>query len=102
MNHGFFNCSNKIWIFWTAKVDVTIIQDKEQHVLISAKHLNHSAIFLIVVYAKYNEESRRELWQDLKNTSNNIQGAWGVIGDFNVITFSEEKRVVEATKWRKS
>lgn len=39
---------------------------------------------------------------DMKNTSNNIQGAWGVIGDFNVITFSEEKRVVEATKWRKS
>ncbi|OIT03867.1 hypothetical protein A4A49_51456 [Nicotiana attenuata] len=93
MNHGCFNCSNKIWIFWIAEVDVTIIQDKEQHVLISAKHLNHPAIFLTIVYAKCNEESRRELWQDLKNTSNNIQGAWGVIRDFNVITSSEEKKV---------
>ncbi|KAH0731470.1 hypothetical protein KY290_002476 [Solanum tuberosum] len=92
MDHSYCNCSNKIWILWTAEVDITILQDKEQHVLIKATHLNNQPIFLTVVYAKCTEDLRRELWNDLREMANNIQGIWGAIGDFNVITSIEEKK----------
>ncbi|OIT01199.1 hypothetical protein A4A49_10719 [Nicotiana attenuata] len=92
IHQGFYNCSNKIWIFWTNEVDVTIIQDKEKHVLIKASYNSNPPIHMTVVYAKCTEEQRRELWQDMKEMDNNIQGPWGSIADFNVITSSEEKK----------
>lgn len=61
--------------------------------MISATYLNNPRIHLTIVYAKCTEEQRRTLWQDLINMASNIQGAWSAIGDYNVITSGEEKRV---------
>lgn len=60
MDHSYCNCSNKIWILRTVEVDITIIQDKERHVLIKATHLNNQPIFLTVVYVKCTEELIRQ------------------------------------------
>ncbi|KAG5575819.1 hypothetical protein H5410_055953 [Solanum commersonii] len=74
MDHSYCNCSNKIWIIWTVEMDITIFQDKKQHVLIKATHLNNQPIFLTIVYAKCTKNHRRELCNDLKEMANNIQG----------------------------
>lgn len=68
-------------------------KDRKQHVLTSATYHNNSRIHLTIVYAKCTEEQRRELWQDLINMASNIQGSWGAIGDYNVKTSGEEKKV---------
>ncbi|XP_070052092.1 uncharacterized protein LOC142178801 [Nicotiana tabacum] len=91
MEKAYFNCSNKVWIFWTNDINITILQDKEQHVHIKAEHNNCPSFLLMIVYAKCTEELRRELWSDSKNLASTIKEPWGVIGDFNVITNREEK-----------
>ena len=55
-------------------------------------HLNNQLIFLIVVYAKCTKDLRRELWNDLRKMVNNIQGIWGSMRNFNVITFTDDKK----------
>ncbi|XP_070017658.1 uncharacterized protein LOC142172585 [Nicotiana tabacum] len=91
MEKAYFNCSKKVWLFWTNAINIAILQDKEQHVHIKAEHNNCPSFLLTIVYAKYTEEVRRELWSDLRNLASTIQEPWGVIGDFNVITNREEK-----------
>lgn len=88
----FYNCYNKIWIFWSIGYQLDIIEDKEQHVLIHITYLHEPVDFhLFMVYAKCEEALRISLWDDLRDISGRITGPWGVVGDFNVITCSDEK-----------
>lgn len=102
MQNGFFNCSNKIWLFWSSDIDMDIIKDGEQQVLIRVGRTNEVPIFLTIVYAKCTEALRNDLWNDLRDTASAITGPWGVIGDFNVIISSEEKKEVEIIRWKKA
>lgn len=86
MRHGYYNCSNKIWILWSNLVTVTIISDN-----IKIHTQNDPPFLLTVVYAKCTEALRMELWDDIRSLTNNCLDPWGVIGDFNVIMGSEEK-----------
>lgn len=87
------NCSNKIWIFWSGEYVVEVIEDKEQQMLLHISILSRTTpLFRTVVYAKCDESMREELWEELRSTANRISGPWGVVGDFNVITYEEEKR----------
>ncbi|OIT24755.1 hypothetical protein A4A49_28383 [Nicotiana attenuata] len=49
------------------------------------------SFFVTVVYAKCDEQLRNILWDDLRATASSINGPWGVVGDFNVISSGEEK-----------
>ncbi|XP_060170788.1 uncharacterized protein LOC132601740 [Lycium barbarum] len=90
---AFSNCSNKIWVLWNPDFTIDILEDKDQQVLLKLLYLNNPNIFYItVVYGKCDEALRMELWDDLRNTAERIQGPWGVVGDFNVITCCEEKQ----------
>ncbi|KAG5592791.1 hypothetical protein H5410_043305 [Solanum commersonii] len=90
--HCAHNISNKIWIFWNNDHQIDILKDKDQHMLLHISKVQPIISFHIsVVYAKCDEELRRELWDDLRDIANNVNGPWGVIGDFNVITKAEEK-----------
>lgn len=102
MQNGFFNCSNKIWLFSSSDIDMDIIKDGEQQVLIRVGRTNEVPIFLTIVYAKCIEALRNDLWNDLRDTASAITGPWGVIGDFNVIISSEEKKEVEIIRWKKA
>ncbi|WMV19732.1 hypothetical protein MTR67_013117, partial [Solanum verrucosum] len=86
MRHGYYNCSNKIWILWSNLVTVTIISDN-----IKIHTQNDPPFLFTVVYAKCTEALRMELWDDIRSLANNCLDPWGVIGDFNVIMGSEEK-----------
>ncbi|KAG5599845.1 hypothetical protein H5410_031215 [Solanum commersonii] len=79
-------------IFWSTSYQLDIIEDKEQHVLIHITHLHEPVDFhLSLVYVKCEEAFRIPLWDDLRDISGRITGPWGVVGDFNVITCSDEK-----------
>jgi len=90
--HCAHNISNKIWIFWGDDYQLDILEDKEQHMLIHISQPHRlSSFHLTIVYAKCEETLRRELWDNLRATANNINGLWGVVSDFNIITKPEEK-----------
>ncbi|XP_070049720.1 uncharacterized protein [Nicotiana tomentosiformis] len=38
------------------------------------------------------EDTEQQLWEELRGIASRIQGAWGVVGDFNVITGCTEKK----------
>lgn len=88
----FHNCSNKIWILWSNDYVLDIIEDREQHVLVHISDFQRPiSFFVTVVYTKCDEQLRNILWDDLIETTSSISGPWGVVGDFNVISSTEEK-----------
>lgn len=92
MQGSYANVNNKIWFFWTNDFNINILHDTTQHVTCYANHVNIGAKFhLTLVYAKCRTFLRRTLWEDLVSVSNNIQGPWSIMGDFNVIAKVEEK-----------
>ncbi|XP_070057376.1 uncharacterized protein [Nicotiana tomentosiformis] len=91
--HNFFNCNNKIWLFWDDNHVVNILEKSEQQVTCSISYqLGSEPVFLTVIYAKCKAHQRLQLWEELRSIANRIQGSWGVVGDFNVIIDIEEKR----------
>lgn len=48
--------------------------------------------FFTPVYASPNENTRRELWHELKEVGDNMNGAWLVAGDMNNVAFGYEKK----------
>ncbi|TMX01065.1 hypothetical protein EJD97_025277, partial [Solanum chilense] len=56
-----------------------------------AKHVEHNEKFIFsLLYAKCKEHLRRPLWERLYHISN-MGSPWCTIGDFNVITSTDEK-----------
>lgn len=93
MHHCFYNCNNKIWLFWTSDIQLDILEEAEQYVTCKVTvPLNPAPIHITIVYAKCTREERRHLWDDLRNWKQIIQGPWGVMGDFNVILEAKEKK----------
>ncbi|XP_058741550.1 uncharacterized protein LOC131613927 [Vicia villosa] len=77
----------RIWLAWNPNIwSITPIEKTEQlvhsDVYTNAGTLSHH---LTIVYAHNQINNRRSLWQDLSRISNNIQGPWMVVGDFNNI-----------------
>lgn len=90
--HCAHNIPNKIWIFCGDDYQLDILEDKEQHMLIHISQAHRLISFhLIIVYAKREETLKRELRDNLRTTTNNINGPCGVVGDFNVIIEPQEK-----------
>ncbi|XP_075091897.1 uncharacterized protein LOC142172039 [Nicotiana tabacum] len=54
--------------------------------------MSSTPLYLTVVYAKCKVHLRLQLWKELRGVASRIQGAWGVVGDFNVITDCTEKK----------
>lgn len=102
MKEAFYNCFNKIWLMWTNDINITILQDKEQHVHIKVDHNSCSSFDLSVVYAKCSEVLRRELWDDLITMAANIHDPWGVIAILTLFLPKRKKLEVDLTGWRKA
>ncbi|KAG5616052.1 hypothetical protein H5410_015876 [Solanum commersonii] len=68
-----------------------VLEMHDQHITCSMKHVEHKEKFLVsCIYAKCKEQLRRPLWDRLLHFSN-MDIPWCTIGDFNVITSTEEK-----------
>ncbi|XP_062088346.1 uncharacterized protein LOC133794920 [Humulus lupulus] len=57
------------------------------------------AWFSITIVYGFNEDNKRkQLWEDLKEVSAQVQGPWLLVGDFNDILFSKERVGRRSTK----
>ncbi|KAH0773495.1 hypothetical protein KY290_010632 [Solanum tuberosum] len=92
MDKAFFNKNGKIWIFWNEDMDCHIIEAEDQHITCSLEHIEVKDKFMIsFIYAKCKDHIMRPLWDKLLQFSTN-NTPWCTIGDFNVMTSTEEKQ----------
>ncbi|XP_070045848.1 uncharacterized protein [Nicotiana tomentosiformis] len=89
----FSNCANKIWIFWSSDYVIEILEDREQHVLLRISNsVGTQPFYISAVYAKCDETLRCRLWEEFRDVASWVNGPWGVVGDFNVVSCEEEKK----------
>lgn len=84
------NCNSQIWVFWNAPIDCRVIEETDQHVACSIDW-EGTKILVSSVYAKCDAGLREELWDNLKDISQNYNLSWYIVGDFNCITDPDEK-----------
>nr|XP_016513341.1 PREDICTED: uncharacterized protein LOC107830328 [Nicotiana tabacum] len=86
------NVSNKIWAFIDAVFEVTVMYNMVQQLSLRLFHTeSHVEFVLTLIYAKCDAIERIELWDSLYEMARNMDQAWLVGGDFNVIWDEEEK-----------
>ncbi|XP_010324843.1 uncharacterized protein [Solanum lycopersicum] len=91
MDYSYSNSNNKIWIFWSDKVKCQIVDMDQQHISCEVIHEHCSDNFHITyVYAKCKEYLRKPLRDGMLKWSTTVK-PWCIIGDFNVITSTQEK-----------
>ncbi|KAG5582631.1 hypothetical protein H5410_053258 [Solanum commersonii] len=87
------NSNNKIWTFWSNDFEVKVQDNSQQQVTFQVCHKDTNVMYhLTNVYAKCRTTLRKELWTELVTISNRLNGPWAVVGDFNVISDSTEKK----------
>ncbi|XP_015167940.1 uncharacterized protein [Solanum tuberosum] len=79
------NENNLYSVHITLATEGTSLADKD------CSMVERTNFHISLVYAKYRTNMRRDLWEDLVSISNNIQGPWSIVEDFNVIAEVEEK-----------
>lgn len=83
--------STRIWVGWSPDIKVEIVSSSDQHV--HCRTSNGSVVMMITIYYGCNSASdRKRLWDSLLHCSNNVNLPWIVLGDFNIIRWSYEKR----------
>ncbi|WMV50120.1 hypothetical protein MTR67_043505 [Solanum verrucosum] len=91
MDNATCNHNGKIWLFWTNDIEGEVLEIHDHHITCSMKHVEHKEKFVVsCIYVKCREQLRRPLSDILLHFSN-MDIPWCTIGDFNVITFIEEK-----------
>ncbi|KAK4707383.1 hypothetical protein R3W88_033072 [Solanum pinnatisectum] len=91
MDHAVSNPNGKIWLLWSNDITGNIHENGEQHFTCEFKHSDLNESFMVsFIYAKCKEHMRRPLWDKLLHFANR-DIPWCTIGDFNVITNTEEK-----------
>ncbi|KAH0709402.1 hypothetical protein KY284_010829 [Solanum tuberosum] len=91
MEQAYCNNNGKIWLFWNSDMKCNILEVEDQHITCELNHVECNAKFLVTfIYAKCKEHLRRPLWDKLIHYSNKEE-PWCIIGDFNVITSTDEK-----------
>ena len=91
MNKGYCNPNNKIWIFWSTEVTCNILESDQQQVTCEISYEGYSEKFLMTyVYAKCKDSLRKPLWDSMLRWSTTVY-PWCILGDFNVISSTQEK-----------
>ncbi|XP_059310998.1 uncharacterized protein LOC132062440 [Lycium ferocissimum] len=86
------NYNGKIWFVVNENVDVHVVSDTEQDItlkLFLQEHNKH--MITTLVYAKYDDHERLQLWDSIYHLSAIIDIPWMVGGDFNVVLNEEDK-----------
>ncbi|KAK4729629.1 hypothetical protein R3W88_022617 [Solanum pinnatisectum] len=93
MDHAASNINGKIWLFWNNDVTCNVLETDEQQMTCEINHIEAPGnYFMTFVYAKCKDYLRKPLWDrllHLADTRNDIP--WCTVGDYNVITDTEEK-----------
>ncbi|KAG5615000.1 hypothetical protein H5410_014824 [Solanum commersonii] len=93
MDHAVSNTNGKIWLFWTNEITCSVFEADEQQISCELTHTEVPETYIkTFVYAKCKDYLRKPLWDrllHLADTKDTIP--WCAVGDFNVITDTDEK-----------
>ena len=85
------NGSGDIWVFFNAPFSCELLRASTQCLSLSVSHPHFSgSVVVSFVHAKWTLTERVPLWRDLLQAK--PQGAWCVLGDFNVVVDPSEKK----------
>ncbi|XP_058784715.1 uncharacterized protein LOC131659557 [Vicia villosa] len=73
-------------------MDVFILENNDQFIHSRIKMEDSNQWFFTAIYARPQENSKKMLWDDLKEISNNMREPWMMAGDFNDIAYVSDKR----------
>lgn len=76
------NDAGTIWILWKSDLSCSVISSEAQQITLSCNHMGLNFI-LSCIYASYNVEIRKQLWNSLLQPGYTIP--WMEIGDYNVV-----------------
>ncbi|XP_059658614.1 uncharacterized protein LOC132304932 [Cornus florida] len=84
----------RIWCGWDPiKIEVTIIISKHHMILLQVVIRGTvTKFFISFVYAKNTDGERKQLWKDLEDSVQWIDGPWLLLGDWNVVRYNNEKK----------
>ncbi|XP_058778740.1 uncharacterized protein LOC131652797 [Vicia villosa] len=89
-NRGFAGGIAMAWK--SGAMDVFILENNDQYIHSRIKMEDSSQWFFTAIYARPHENSKKKLWDALKDISNTMRGPWMMAGDFNDIAYVSEKR----------
>lgn len=85
--------SGGIWCLWDESLwRVDIIDSSDQFVHLQVTWKGRISWFISVVYASPRLAPRQILWDDLRAIADNMEEPWVILGDFNSIMVSHERR----------
>ncbi|KAK6160616.1 hypothetical protein DH2020_003997 [Rehmannia glutinosa] len=92
-HHGVANTSNKIWVLWKNSIFGSLLKDCGSVIdMTFSSPLFHCPFNDSFVYAKSTRMERRDLWDDLRESSADyINNPWVIGGDFNCFLHPEER-----------
>ncbi|XXG68941.1 hypothetical protein AAC387_Pa06g1923 [Persea americana] len=90
-------CSNiahcnpvKIWLCWSPKINVKILEESSQHVHCRISHFDN-CYNVAVCYGPISVQDRQQLWNNLNLIASSSNSPWLVLGDFNAVRCEQEK-----------
>ncbi|KAH7835169.1 hypothetical protein Vadar_023516 [Vaccinium darrowii] len=96
--------SGGLWLLWNDDVfrcDALAITRQEIHASVQV-HSNSTPFILSAIYACPDLDIRKELWENLCVLADNHNEPWLMMGDFNVILFSNEKFGGRPINWSRA
>lgn len=85
--------SGGIWLLWfKADLQVTVIKEDFHFLHVRVQERDMYPWLLTVVYASPQENERRDTWIKLHDIASSIQESWLMMGDFNEIASTDEKK----------
>ncbi|KAL1164344.1 hypothetical protein V6Z11_A06G063000 [Gossypium hirsutum] len=85
--------SGGIWIGWKDFISVNILGNHFQFILLKIYGNSYrQSILVVIVYGSPNGQKQKQLWEAIKYTVLIDETPWLMIGDFNAILASCEKR----------
>ncbi|WMV13667.1 hypothetical protein MTR67_007052 [Solanum verrucosum] len=93
MDNAISNVNGKIWLFWINDITCKVLEADEQQITCEINHTEAPETYIkTFVYAKCKDYLRRPLWDRLLHLADTRDATpWCTVGDFNVITDTDEK-----------
>ncbi|KAJ8449647.1 hypothetical protein Cgig2_005669 [Carnegiea gigantea] len=92
--HNFtLNSKGRIWLAWKPNVYRThLIRMTDQLIHCKVTQLStNKHFYLSMIYGFNHEDQRENLWNDLIDIGQNMDDAWCLLGDFNVLRSKEDR-----------
>ncbi|KAL1067721.1 hypothetical protein V6Z11_D12G149600, partial [Gossypium hirsutum] len=78
---------------WKEFIQIRIVRNHPQFILLRVNSFNpNNSFFISFVYGSPDRSKRKLLWDDLKSTNPNLSFPWLIMGDFNTILSSSDKK----------